>query len=659
NSTGTLIDQTNAVELSEDQSLGRYPDGSGTWLPTFFVTPGKTNNSVNHILFSAEEGFYNSPFHLHVNSLNGDTVFYTTDGSVPDQTSFVFPESLLMDYTCSSPNVISEISSTPPQSQISYKCWESPGTVIHKANILRCASYRNGTRTSKIYTHTFFVDSAISGKFSIPVLSLVTDAENLFNYDSGIYVPGKYFNPENPEWTGNYFNKGAEWEKPVHIAYFENDGEPAFSQDAGIRIHGFKTRQTAQKSLRLYARKEYGEKNFDYRLLPQKENDEYKRFILRTTMGDWWSSTVINDILAREIAGGLNIETQDHRPVAIYLNGEYWGMYSLRDRIDERYISYTFNIDKDSVDIINGNYGLVDAGSNEHYIKLAEFVESNDLSFKSNYEYVQSQIDIDNFIDYLISQMFFANVDWPGNNQRLWRPQTPGGKWRWILFDVDAGFGNVNRNMFEFSFDNTSGLSWRDLPVSTFLFKNLLNNDDFMKRFLERYAEVLHTEFNTERMVEKLEKVKKMYEAELPHHISRWNYPESFSRWENDIENELLSFIVGRPCAVAENITEFFNISDFGFKCGTGNKTQLANKLFLAPNPCNGSFFIQPRFAEITLNMVSMVDVNGKTIWSGKNIHLSKGETKHFNFEGLQAGMYYLKCNSGRHIETHKIVIMN
>jgi len=290
--------------------------------------------------------------------------------------------------------------------------------LIDKANIIRFASFRNGQRTSKIYTKTYFIDKNIFSKYNMPVISLVSEEDNLFNYELGIYVPGTHYDPENPEWSGNYFKDGDEWERPVHIEYFENDGCLGFSQNAGIRIHGLKTRQAAQKSLKLYARNEYGDKYFNYPLLPQKSITEYKRFLLQTTMGSWRGNPIIGDVLAHEIVRDLNFEYQDYQAVVVYLNGEYWGIHTLRDRIDERYIAYTNNVDKDSVDIINGNFWLVEAGSNEHYLKLADFIEVKDLSFESNYEYVKTQIDIYSFIDYQIAEMFFSNKDWPDNNQK-------------------------------------------------------------------------------------------------------------------------------------------------------------------------------------------------------------------------------------------------
>ncbi len=158
---------------------------------------------------------------------------------------------------------------------------------LDKATILRCASFHNGIRTSEIYTKSFFVGDDITEKYSIPVISLVTEGDNLFDFERGAYIPGVHYSTNAPRYTGNYFKKTNEWEKPVHIEYFESEGLLGFSQDAGLKIHGGKTRTASQKSLKLFAREVYGKRHFNYNLFPATELSSYDRFILRTPMGNW------------------------------------------------------------------------------------------------------------------------------------------------------------------------------------------------------------------------------------------------------------------------------------------------------------------------------------------------------------------------------------
>lgn len=205
NNLGVLIDQTNSVNLSDDEAFCRVPDGSANWIVTSAASPNATNNYSNQLVFSHQEGFYSTSFLLSINSVLGDTIYYTLNGDIPTENSNPFIASLLIQDRSANPNIISEIPTSPEQSLISYKAWETPKETIDKATVLRCASFRNGIRTSKIYTKTYFVDNGIVGKYTIPVISLTTEEGNFFDTDSGIYVPGINFNPNNPEWTGNYF----------------------------------------------------------------------------------------------------------------------------------------------------------------------------------------------------------------------------------------------------------------------------------------------------------------------------------------------------------------------------------------------------------------------------------------------------------------------
>ena len=442
NNLGQIIDQIEPIELSENKSYGRLPDGSDNLLTLSFFTPSNSNNYNNKLTFAYDGGFHANPFYQKINSLNGDTIYYTLDGSTPTESSSVFFDSLKMDYKYSAANVFSDIPTTPDQSLISLKAWKSPNEIVDKANILRYASYRNGIRTSEIYTHTYIVDSTIFEKYKLPIISLVTDAKYFFDSEEGIYVPGVHHDTLNPYWTGNYFQRDDIWEKPVHIEYYEKDGTLGFSQNAGVKIHGGKTRQGAQKSLKLYARNEYGKKYFDYPLMPHRDHPKYKRFLLRATMGTW-HNTLLNDVLAHEIARGVGINYQDYRPAVVFINGEYWGIHTIRDRIDERYIGYSYDLDKDSVEF-RGFYNIP-------YNRMIDYIEENGLSDDIHYDSIQKLIDIENFIDYHITEMFLQNADWPVNNIEAWKEKNSNGKWRWIFYDIDGGFLNHKYNMFELS----------------------------------------------------------------------------------------------------------------------------------------------------------------------------------------------------------------
>lgn len=654
--SGRVIDWVDPVSLEADEVYGRLPDGGVQWTRNLKPTPGWTNVEENQLTLSHDGGFYPLPFKLKVLSANADTVRYSMDGTVPGANAKIYKGPILVENNTADPGDLIGIPSSPPQSMITYKAWEQPYRPIEKIQVFRFASFKKERMTSDLYTVSFFVQGQIRMRYRTPVLSLVTDPGNLIREDSGIYVPGDHFDPADPQWTGNYFQYGRAWEKPCHLEYFEPDGALAFAQEAGMRIHGLMTRQAAQKTLRIYARASYGQKEILYPLLPQRTNDSYKRILLRSTMGSWQGNTVICDELAQEIVRGLNMETQEYKPVVLYLNGEYWGIQTLRDRIDEHYISYVSGADKDSVDLINGNYSIVDAGSNESYIELAEYIQENDLSFDEHYQHVAALVDLESLSDYMISEIFFSNRDWPGNNQKCWRPRTPEGKWRWILFDLDAGFGEPDLDMLEQFSTKGDDLSWETSDVGTFLLKNLLKHHEFKKAFTDRFAELLRNQFHPARTASKLQIVKEQYDDEISPHIDRWAYPPSFASWERDLYNNMVSFLQKRPCYLASQLNEYFNA---GIDIDCSDLPLEDDKLQVVPNPNSGAFRIQNKSDQPFSGRALMTSTDGRLVAVDEHIFIGSYEQLEINVRHLGAGIYLLYLHNELQLERLKVLITN
>ncbi|MCO5247848.1 MAG: CotH kinase family protein [Chitinophagales bacterium] len=651
NDFGEIIDQVGKIDLDADESYCRIPDGGLKWISSKVPSPGASNNFSNQLIFSEQEGFYRDSFYLFIESLNGDTVFYTMDGNIPNSQSEVFDGYLTIKDRTDHPNVFSEIPTTPVQDIITYKAWESPQTLIDKATVLRCVTYRNGVRTSQVYTKTYFVDNKNNLRYTTPVLSLITESDNLFDYGKGLFVPGKYFSYVSPEWTGNYFKHGKEWERDVYIEYFNSKGEKEFSQDAGLRIHGGKTRHAAQKSLTLYARAKYGVKNFKYELLPNRSNDKYKRFILQTTMGALFGSSIIKDVYGQNIVSSFDIDYQEFQPVTVFINGEYWGVYSIRDKIDNRYIQYTHGIDKDNVEFVEDD--------STSYNQLMQYISENSLESNANYEYVKKKIDINNYIDYTIAEQFLNNYDWPGNNMKIWRSKE-NGKWRWVLYDLDYGFGDAGYDMFTHSIKNDPSITWPNPPSSTFLFRNLLKNQSFKTKCIKRYEELLNSDFAVKIMKSKLDSIKSLYQPEIPKHIERWNYPKSMDSWEYHINNDLLSFIEKRPCEVSRQIKLFFGLKDFGFDC-LSNVNELANRnqLILAPNPNSGSFFIYNSITDMKDANIFVTDMSGRIVYNASREVLLRNVKLSFDLSNLPNGVYVLHLVSKGYSEQKRFVKFN
>ena len=197
--------------------------------------------------------------------------------------------------------------------------------------------------------------------------------------------------------------------------------------------------------MRLYARSEYGQSAFDVTLLNETPFNSFKRLIL-TPFYSSWSQNGCTDYIAGRMAKNLNVEYLAAEPILLFVNGEYWGVYYLQERLDERYLEQNTEVDGESIDIIESWYDKVDEGNNNNFSALYDFIEDNDLTNLGNYQQVSEWIDIDNFIDYQIFQAFISNYDWPANNMKCWRERKKGAKWRWIFFDADGELENMTLN---------------------------------------------------------------------------------------------------------------------------------------------------------------------------------------------------------------------
>jgi len=606
---------------------------------------------------SQPPGFYTSNISLTLETNSEDTIYYSLDGSVPTKESFLFMpgDSIVFQDKSQESNYYSEFVTTLDISVYGYPIWESPEGLLSKGNILRFCSYKNGEISSSVQSGTYFIFSDGAHKYELPVISLMVDEADFFSQDSGIYIPGLSFDEEIPESTGNYYKRGYAWERNVHIEYYNEAGERGFSQDAGVRIHGGATRTASQKSLKFYARSEYGDSHFSYKLLPNNENDEYKRFQLQSSMGDW-SKTIIKDPLAHEICRTLNFATQDSRPVIVFINGEYWGVQTIRDRIDKYYLEYKEGAThQDSVTLLHSfsNPEAIE-GDAEGFTELLEFIAENDIAFEENYNYLLSQIDMENYIDYNIAEIFLSNYDWPGNNIKYWRESDGSTKWRWIFFDIDGGLYNYRYDMLEHCTLNDDEVVWPNSPPSTFIFRNLLRNDRFVSEFISRYADILNSNFSLNTIINKASFFVDLYSSSISEHSDRWNFPENENAWRNDIKEHLLEFLEKRHCYAVDNLSNFFDLSDFPFDCCS---EATFNTLLAYPNPSSGEFSLLNISEDSMFGAVTISTTSGSIVYSEESVTIRGGETLELNSLDLPKGIYIVTFQGSLKGQSLKLIV--
>ena len=609
---GTIADQVPAIVIPQNFSYGRAPSGSSTFLIFQEPTPGTFNPSegaadeLSAPQFSINSGFYNDSFTLTISHPDPEvTILYSLDGSEPkaenlggksylyknqyeefsgQETGELLEESFsTLNYNApieivdrsELPNKIASISSTFHQNP-----FYIPDFPVFKGTVVRAKAIKEGTLSSETITKTYFISPEESNRYTIPVVSISLDEEHFFDYENGIYVAGKDFDDwrlENPTadalWSNaNYKRSGDETEKKAHFSFFEN-GNEIINQNIGLRIHGGFTRISPNKSLRLYARSEYGSSTFNHTFFEDSSYSSFKRLILRNSGNDV-SSTYFRDAFIQRTVNHLNFDTQAYQPTITFLNGEYWGILNMRERFDRHYFERVYNIADGDLDFLEYNGFLVQEGDYEHYAAMLGFIENNNLNHVANYNYVATQMDTENYTDHFIANIYARNTDWPHNNIEFWRKRTEqyepnapygqDGRWRWVLKDTDFGFGGDGgpesyvHNTLAFA-TSTGGDVNTNPEWSTLILRKLLENTAFKNNFINRFADLLNTTYLPERVIGIINEMKSGIEAEIQEHRFRWSTIGSMEEWQSNID-VMIEFSNERPTYQRNHILEKFNI---------------------------------------------------------------------------------------------------
>lgn len=519
--TGEKVDEFVTCALSTGLSAGRSPDGANNRVLFERPSPGSINNTNGLAGYamppqvSQRSGFYKTSLSitLHTDFAQHPTqvIRFTLDGQEPTDESPIFTQPI----------------------------------VIERTSVLRARVFVEGLLPSSIISETYFVNETTT----LSAVSIMIDPKDMWDPVYGLYVQGPNADDDFPYVGANFWQ---EIEKPIHFQVFEPDGRLGLRFDAGIRIGGQFSRAMPQKAFNVFARNEYGSDVFEYPFFPDKSLTTFKAITLRTSGQDSVLSR-IRDTMMTSLLSETDLDYQAYRPAALFINGAYWGLYNIRERINEYFIAYNHDVAPDKVDLLQGN-GTVRAGSNSHYRALERYVSRQDMSETNNYEYVQTQMDVKNFMDYWIAQIYFANTD--SANIRFWREQSEEGRWRWIVYDLDWGFFSLNDNtLSSVTYPEGTGIGNN---LSTTLLVNLLKNEEFKQLFLERFAYHLKYTFATERVIGLIDEMAATIEGEIPRHLQRWG--GTLSAWKRDVEF-LRYFAERRPAIVLGHIQREFGLS--------------------------------------------------------------------------------------------------
>jgi hypothetical protein len=626
NNSGEIVDSI-APECvpAGNHSLSRIPDGS----PDLFAavsSPRNTNNnamviSVNFIpdtlMISHKSGFYTQPISITLaNNHPENTIVYTLDAEVPDEEAETYTGQLYLEDLTPEQNRFANI----PETQI------EPGNKIYKGNILRAVVYSNGCPASNEITSSFFINESMKGRYKVPVVSLITERDNLFDKKTGIYVHGKY---------RNFDQHGAKWERETHIEIFDSNGVQIIDQDGGMRIHGRGSRRSEQKSLRLYADAEYGREFFDYPLFRQKpEIERYKVILMRTTGGT--RGPLLREELCNALVKDMNIDYNAGETAILFINGEYWGIYNLMERQNEEYIGVNYDVQDPQADIIAYDRDVVvEEGDIADYDNLISFIEASDPTDDGFYTEISKRIDIDAMIDYYIAEFYIANTDWPFSNVELWKLKSDTAKWRYFFFDSDASLMWINDDHLT-EYNNSIPDYQRHPDFCTFILKSLLDNNEIRNLFFQRFHHHLSTTFRTDRVMNEISRLEKIYAPLVPEHIYRWHNPIDYKKWQINIAS-LRTFAMLRPGILYDQLTQNFG-----------------NPYVVFPNPGNGDF---------TLQFILNVPSANISIYSISGVLLKVFSFPALNTEtlpiqtNLPSGLYLMKVVAGNFAFTEKLII--
>lgn len=481
-------------------------------------------------------GVYDAPFQLTLLAEQPtDQIHFTLDGSLPGLDKPLYASPIhISQYALRTPE-LSLIPSSPR--------WETPNFTQTAAVVIRFQAFRDGVAIGTPQSASYFISPNFKNQYPVDILSIITSPENLFSDSTGIYVPG-----DNE--VENYYYATEAWERPAHIELINTSGQLEWSQNLGLRIHGRSSRSNPQKSLRLYARDDYDAPFIFHPIFGDEQGEAFKRLILKSN-DMLFSRALFVDNVAHDLVSDLAFESMASRIVVVFINGEYWGIQSMRERLDEQHLRIQFGLDPDKVDIIDWDRApLVSEGSINEFNAFMNFIKTTDLSSDEGLVALEQRIDMTSFIDFISANIILANEDFPNNNCRMWREQGIGNKWHFFFFDCDACLRDFDQNSLElFTTSKNDGN-----PVSTLL-SALMNNNTFKSRLAIALNNHLYDTFSTENILQHTAAYQSLYAPLIPNQIGRWNYPENMNEWYMAV-NQIKEFAIQRQEFVSEMIAK-------------------------------------------------------------------------------------------------------
>lgn len=503
NSSGTVIDNVTFPFLPADKSYGRLPNGGTSLDYLSLASPGASNNNAQSIagavtllpVFSIPGGLYTTSQDVILSCQDpSGVVRYTTDGSDPTEVSPAYSAPVNVHSRAGEANFYSMIR-TGYANHSYLPDWQPPVGEVYKCCVIRARVFKTGYYPGPVITQTYFVDPNIFTRYgSLPFVSVVSDPKNLFNDTTGIYVPGLTYQATQDH--GNYHNG---WHRPANIEMYLPNGSCAFNGNFEISIGGESSQSSPQKALNVNASSDFGPEEVYY---PVFENTpgraKYIQHFDKIKLRSWGTDRrkgLLHDAFCNSFMYNTDIDYAAYQPCVLFIDGEYWGLQEIRERNRESsYFEEHYLIDQDNpgFDILKGGDDDVEEGDAVHWDAMMDYINSHPMTSSSSYNYVKTQMDVDNFmLDYMFS-IYLARGDWPDQNEAKWRPKIPGGKWKWIQWDMDNTVANNLTPWFDM-FDQVlvGNANYGPSP----LLVKLIDNTEFKNKFINLFADYMNTVF--------------------------------------------------------------------------------------------------------------------------------------------------------------------
>jgi hypothetical protein len=516
-----VVDLVSCPILSADHSFGRETDGVGSWKYFGDPTPGISNQMSNAAAgyakmaeFNLPSGFYLEPVQIgFINYQASDNIRYTTDGSIPGDTSLLYTGPFSVDTT----------------------------------TVIRARVFEDNLLPGDVNSNTYFIDF----QTNLPVVSLSLNPHDLWDWEEGIYVMGPNAEPGFPHFGANFWQ---DWEKETHVEYFDNNQNFGFELDADMVIHGGFSRAYPMRSLRLITDGKYKTSEINYKLFKDKDINVFKRIILRNSGQDYNVTHFRDGIMHKIVQGKTDIDVQEYDPAVVFLNGVYWGIHNIREKIDRYYLQGNYGTNPDSVQILRDNIIVVE-GNYYQYAEMIDYILHIPVIDSVTFDSISKLVNISNYSDYFITEMYFANFDWPNHNTKYWRTTADTSRWRYILTDIDFGLGlyaaPYTNELYRVLHGN---IQWANNHK---ILRRIIQYEPFREYFINRSADLFNTVLFTQNILTAIDTTKQKLAPEMERHLPRWG--KTFASWENEVE-DMIDFALQRPGYVWQQYIDEFEL---------------------------------------------------------------------------------------------------